>query len=748
MNNKLNNRNIFSVKLFWQSFLQLKIIGIISTAIMICITALPIIMDGIYINNMIKANKNAVASGVAIANNSFDYTSIVSPVSSASYLLIVIALITPILCLYAWFFLNKRSTSDFYHSLSYKRQNLFLSRFAAITAWQIIIMLSTYVTGFICYHIFSKYFIVDYSTTFHVYAAEFLCALLCSAAIALACSVTGNIFSNICLSGIIIFLPRFILILVNSTVSNIYAAASSTHFMPLLDNSYNMLTGQFLSIFEPAYFSSDYLSNMLLSGVSNTYTLMLAIIYAVIACALFTIRKSETAGKPALSWKLQFAIRCVIGFTISIFGTFVYVQMSKEDYSYGTSPYMYTIIAFIIAAIVVIVYELISSKKLHRVLNAVPSIIVAYVLAIICGFLLNAGINNMTSYRANADNIDYITLSVENRYYRSEYPDYFENVIKNIKINDKNTIKLIADIYNDNAEQLDNFNEQLYYTRSSVNYVTYEVYFKDGILGRYRKVFLKESDVNKLASALTKNEDFCSEYKNLPSYEDANITFSDYISEDKTRDIYNIMLKEIKSMPFSDWYQLVSQTSNHSGGDVSYVTAVFSRNGTTYSASFYLSSLMPESVNAYYNAANKTCADNNPQTFNRMKNALTNIINDSNEASNVSSKAHTNTASNAASSALSNTSSNAAYSMYVSVYSLDSTEYSSLIYNNFNNKELAKAILKELENPFEKNFDSTKPVIEIRYYDDDNSGSYSYYVQPAGYEHMSDYPEYEENLQY
>ena len=156
MNNKLNNRNIFSVKLFWQSFLQLKIIGIISTAIMICITALPIIMDGIYINNMIKANKNAVASGVAIANNSFDYTSIVSPVSSASYLLIVIALITPILCLYAWFFLNKRSTSDFYHSLSYKRQNLFLSRFAAITAWQIIIMLSTYVTGFISYHIFSK----------------------------------------------------------------------------------------------------------------------------------------------------------------------------------------------------------------------------------------------------------------------------------------------------------------------------------------------------------------------------------------------------------------------------------------------------------------------------------------------------------------------------------------------------------------------------------------------------------------
>ncbi len=736
MNNKLNNRNIFSIKLFWQSFIQLKVIGLISTAIMICITALPIIMNGINIKNMINANKNALANGVSVMNNSTDYTAIVSPVSSATYLLIVIALITPVLALYAWFFLNKRSTSDFYHSLSYKRQNLFLSRFAAITAWQIIIMLATYITNFISYHIFSKYFIVDYSTTFHIYTSEFLCALLCSAAIALACSVTGNIFSNICLSGIIIFLPRFILILVNSTVSNVYTAASATHFMPLLDNSYNMLAEQFLSLFEPVAFSSNSLSDMLLSGVSNAYTLILAVIYAVIACVLFTIRKSETAGKPALSWKLQFAIRCVIGFTISVFGTFLYVQVSKDDYTYGTPPYMYTIIAFIIAAIVVVVYELISSKKLHRVLKAVPSIIAAYILAIICGFLLNAGINNMSAYRANTDNIDYIRLSVQNRYYVSDYPDYFENVIKNIKINDKNTIKLIADIYNDNANHLDSINEQNYYARSSSGYVTYEVYFKDGFFGRYRKVFLKESDVNKLASILTKIDDFCLEYKNLPSYEDANISFSDYIPEDKTRDIYNIMLNEIKNMPFSDWYQLVSQTSNHNSGDISYVTAVFSRNGTTYSARFCLSSLMPESVNAYYNAANKTYTDNNPETLSRMKNALTKLINDSNEDSNVSSNASSNATSNAAS--------NASYSMYVSVYSLDSMDYNSIAYNRFNDKELARAILKEIENPFDKNFDSTKPVLEIRYYDDYSGGSYSYYVQPAGYEHMSDYPEYDE----
>ena len=141
MNNKLNNRNIFSIKLFWQSFRQLKIIGLISAAIMLLITGLPIIMEGINITNNIKAVKPA---GDASLSTVQDYTSIVYPSSATAVLIIVFAFITPVLALYCWSFLNKRSTSDFYHSLSYKRQCLFFSKFAAITAWQIIIMAVTF----------------------------------------------------------------------------------------------------------------------------------------------------------------------------------------------------------------------------------------------------------------------------------------------------------------------------------------------------------------------------------------------------------------------------------------------------------------------------------------------------------------------------------------------------------------------------------------------------------------------------
>lgn len=37
----------------------------------------------------------------------------------------------------------------------------------------------------------------------------------------------------------------------------------------------------------------------------------------------------------------------------------------------------------------------------------------------------------------------------------------------------------------------------------------------------------------------------------------------------------------------------------------------------------------------------------------------------------------------------------------------------------------------------------TKPVLKLNYYDDNSNGSISYYVQPAGYDSMSDYPGYE-----
>lgn len=56
------------------------------------------------------------------------------------------------------------------------------------------------------------------------------------------------------------------------------------------------------------------------------------------------------------------------------------------------------------------------------------------------------------------------------------------------------------------------------------------------------------------------------------------------------------MLDEIKSMPFSDWYQLVNRTSNYSIGNIPYVTTIFSRNG---SISYYVQPAGYDSMSDY-----------------------------------------------------------------------------------------------------------------------------------------------------
>lgn len=574
---------------------------------------------------MINAANAAAESGAEVINMSSTYTSLVSPISSQGVLLIVVLVITPILALYAWSFLNKRSTSDFYHSLPYKRKALFISKFAAVTFWQAVSMLTAFVASFIGYHIFRNYFIVDYGVTIHIYVAEFICALLCSAAIALACSITGNIFSNICVSGLIVFLPRFIILLVAITVTGSVATATMECPVWILDNSYNMLTAQVLGVFDSIYSTSSSVSQMLLSIASNMYTLVLAIIYIVLGCVLFTKRKSETAGKPALGWKLQFAIRTAIGFVISVLGVMLYIREKRGGYSGYFLEYI--VVPFVVAAFVVIIYEVISSRKLHRIIKAIPSIILAYVIAAVFGVIVNAGIGQMLSYVPDTSKVKYVKMSIANdnmSYRYSNENDYFEDIVSRLKITDEEVIKLVADSIEDNLQNIQDISAGYYNNgRKNEEYVKYNVYIKDGIFGRYRKVFIKQSEVVKLASKFGNMQDISKEYKNLPAFEDAKLTFMDnIITQEAAKEVYETFINEINSIPFTQYYSCINDVSSRYRGGMPYIYISFTRNGIPYTAQILLGDKLPKTLNAYYNAVNKVASQNISETSNKLKSIL------------------------------------------------------------------------------------------------------------------------------
>lgn len=85
-------------------------------------------------------------------------------------------------------------------------------------------------------------------------------------------------------------------------------------------------------------------------------------------------------------------------------------------------------VSFVVAAFVVIIYEVISSRKLHRIIKAMPSIILAYVLAAVFGVIVNAGIGQMLSYVPDTSKVKYVKMSIVNdnmlSYSYSEEKDY------------------------------------------------------------------------------------------------------------------------------------------------------------------------------------------------------------------------------------------------------------------------------------------------------------------------------------
>ena len=85
-----NNKNVFSLKLFWQTVIQLKVIGFISLAVVAFVSGFPIIIEGLNIKKIVNAANVAAESGTEVINMSSPYTSLVSPISSQGVLLIVV----------------------------------------------------------------------------------------------------------------------------------------------------------------------------------------------------------------------------------------------------------------------------------------------------------------------------------------------------------------------------------------------------------------------------------------------------------------------------------------------------------------------------------------------------------------------------------------------------------------------------------------------------------------------------------
>lgn len=589
----MNNKKIFSFHMFLQTLKQTRLAGFIMMVAITLISVVPVISSIKYLEE-------------------YNQISNVSGVSDNYSLVLVFVLVVPVISFIIWSFLNRRSSSDFYHSIPYTRLCIYLSKTAAILTWIVGILVVSYASQAVLFIANKKHFNVDYAIMFRMYLAIFICSLLCMAIINVAASITGNILSNICVTGLIMFLPRFILVMITEmTVYHGETYMISNSGVGLLDSSNNMIIGWVFSVLGMNNGSSG-ITDMVLSVASNLYTLVLALIYIVLGAVLFVKRKSETAGKAANGKVLPMIIRTLIGFTIAFIA--VVMAYTNEDSDVTVA----VVVLFIVSALVVFVYECIVSKKMNVIKQCVPSILLGYVLAAVIGTGANSFGKYEASYEPDDSKLSYVSIETLDNYVSSDN-EYFKAISSKVKFTDDEILKFVSEKFVSYKEKCIS-NGVHNYTRTGRGAVTsYKIGFRQNGVTHYRKVTLTDSDAQKLAGLLKKDENLVKLYMDLPDSGKVTITgLSGNLEDADTKEIYKTITSEVKEIGFEKWYQIVN--SSDSGAFL--MAAQFSKAGVPYDLILPISKNMPKSYNKYISARNAYAIKNNEKELARMSEIL------------------------------------------------------------------------------------------------------------------------------
>lgn len=226
--------NPFSGKIFVQGLRLLRLPGLIMAAAALGLTLLQTLTVLSQYLNTPKYSEAAVAVG------SIYYT--------ASFSASLFGALAPfILTLSVFSFLRKRRASDFYHSIPVTRVCLFLMYSLAVAAWSFLIILLPLIFNTAVFAIAGMpYSLPIFTSQLASLAALLVGALKVIGATALIMSITGNLFGNISMTAILLYVPVI--------VRNIYTAALSQVTGGIAFSNANTLTTGMTSFYYPLYY--------------------------------------------------------------------------------------------------------------------------------------------------------------------------------------------------------------------------------------------------------------------------------------------------------------------------------------------------------------------------------------------------------------------------------------------------------------------------------------------------------------
>lgn len=330
--------------------------------------------------------------------------------------LLIYMFVAPITLTYAAFsYLTKRNASDFYHSLPVSRECAFFSRTAAVATYLVGTVVLTLLSAYFVYMCFGNPVNINY-LPFQLlsYSAGSLLVMACAL---IGLSATGTFFSAFIVTGLALFLPRCIMVVMSTIITESAQIIPSTNMTNGLLSS-NIPVSIFLRIF-----TGRELGDLLMSHSSIIYTLVLSAVYCVAGGVLHHFRKSETAQKNAPNRVLQHIYRCCISLPLFLVVSMLLTVRWQEG---GFTLLFYVdelLLSLCVAAALVVyfVYELITTRKLRNLLSALyvlPILVLVSFSITTGGYLIG---QHEQKRLPTAQQVQSVCLDVDPSYNRMNY---------------------------------------------------------------------------------------------------------------------------------------------------------------------------------------------------------------------------------------------------------------------------------------------------------------------------------------
>lgn len=591
-------KNLFNFKLFKQGFKQLKVIGIISIII--------------YFISVI----------LLFVNSSFDSLNPDSMLDINPMCLATYTVLAPIFTLYLFSFMTSRNSSDFFHSIPIKRKCLFTSYFAAIVAWLTIIHFSSTLFGVAIRLVFPNTFSMNYTEILKYAIGLYVSAIAVVCGIMFSQAITGTVFTNIIVTGIILFLPRLfssiIIEIISDTTSSLIPQPSMSW---LLTGSKNMITYPIFSLF-----TSQTLTSAFKTYGEWFYTIVLAIIYFSVAMFLFCRRKSEIAGNASSSNFLQAVCRISVTMLVCMIPIAGFCTSHSFDMS-DTPAY---ITSYVIAIVVYFIYEIVTTRTIKRLVKIIPGLLVVLALNVVCILGINGFSSHAISNVPEVDDVKYISVSQSNTF-SSTYTDYILPILETVEIKDKAVISTAIKSLNNYVDAIKSDDKDSLYEIDRLYPGLYSVKIckKNGDV-IYRNIPLSDSSLETINKSCIKDQKVLEKISSLPDFNHiSNISFQGlydeyYFSRNATIEIYDCIQKEYAKL--SDYEKLSIISGEQVILNEEYEetdTAVLAGNNTFYTtANIYIGyKILNIHLNPkYFPETNKIFIKNNLTNNKQLKN--------------------------------------------------------------------------------------------------------------------------------